>query len=43
MVDSAQYTRPLNVFDYDIVVGNFAELDSPCNEQRNFWGSKGRP
>ena len=24
LVDSAQYTRRINVFDYDIVVGNFA-------------------
>ena len=39
MVDSAQYTRRLNVFDYDIVVGNFAQSDSPGNEQRDFWGS----
>ena len=40
MVDSAQYTRRLNVFDYDIVVGNFAQSDFPGNEQRDFWGSE---
>ena len=40
MVDSAQYTRRLNAFDYDIVVGNFAQSDSPGNEQRDFWGSE---
>jgi microcin C transport system substrate-binding protein len=40
LVDSAQYTRRLNVFDYDIVVGNFAQSDSPGNEQRSFWGSE---
>ena len=40
MVDSAQYTRRLNVFDYDIVVGSFAQSDSPGNEQRDFWGSE---
>lgn len=39
MVDSAQYTRRLNIFDYDIVVGNFAQSESPGNEQRDFWGS----
>jgi microcin C transport system substrate-binding protein len=39
MVDSAQYTRRLNAFDYDIVVGNFSQSDSPGNEQRDFWGS----
>jgi microcin C transport system substrate-binding protein len=40
MVDSAQYARRLNAFDYDIVVGNFAQSDSPGNEQRDFWGSE---
>jgi microcin C transport system substrate-binding protein len=40
MVDSAQYTRRLNAFDYDIVIGNFAQSDSPGNEQRDFWGSE---
>jgi microcin C transport system substrate-binding protein len=40
MVDSAQYTRRLDAFDYDIVVGNFAQSDSPGNEQRDFWGSE---
>jgi microcin C transport system substrate-binding protein len=39
MVDSAQYTRRVNVFDFDIVVDNFAQSDSPGNEQRDFWGS----
>ena len=39
MVDSAQYTRRINVFDYDIVVGTFPQSDSPGNEQRDFWGS----
>ncbi|MET0667907.1 MAG: extracellular solute-binding protein [Methyloceanibacter sp.] len=40
LVDSAQYTRRINVFDYDIVVGNFAQSDSPGNEQRDFWGTE---
>jgi microcin C transport system substrate-binding protein len=39
LVDSAQYTRRINVFDYDIVVGNFPQSDSPGNEQRDFWGT----
>ena len=45
MVDSAQYTRRLSDFDYDIIVGNFPQSDSPGNEQRDFWGSEaaGRP
>ncbi len=40
MVDSAQYTRRLDRFDYDIVVGNFAQSESPGNEQRDYWGSE---
>ena len=40
LVDSAQYTRRLNKFDYDIIVGNFAQSQSPGNEQRDFWGSE---
>ena len=39
MVDSAQYTRRLDGFDYDIIVGNFGQSNSPGNEQRDFWGS----
>ncbi|MGB6428526.1 MAG: ABC transporter substrate-binding protein, partial [Methyloceanibacter sp.] len=39
IVDSAQYTRRLDGFDYDIVVANFAQSNSPGNEQRDFWGS----
>jgi microcin C transport system substrate-binding protein len=40
MVDSPQYTRRVNEFDYDIVVGTFPQSDSPGNEQRDFWGSE---
>ena len=40
LVDTAQYTRRLNSFDYDIVVGNFAQSDSPGNEQRDYWGAE---
>ena len=40
LVDSAQYTRRLNAFDYDITVSTFAQSDSPGNEQRDFWGSE---
>jgi microcin C transport system substrate-binding protein len=40
LVDSAQYTRRLNVFDYDVIVTTFAQSDSPGNEQRDFWGSE---
>jgi microcin C transport system substrate-binding protein len=40
LVDSAQYTRRHNVFDYDVIVTTFAQSDSPGNEQRDFWGSE---
>jgi microcin C transport system substrate-binding protein len=38
-VDSAQYERRTQTFDYDIVVGNWGQSLSPGNEQRDFWGS----
>lgn len=38
-VDSAQYRRRLDDFDFDVVVGNFPQSSSPGNEQRSFWGS----
>ena len=39
IVDSAQYRRRLNTFDFDIVVASFRQSLSPGNEQREFWGS----
>ena len=39
-LDSAQYERQTQTFDYDIVVGNWAQSLSPGNEQRDFWGSE---
>jgi microcin C transport system substrate-binding protein len=38
-VDSAQYKRREDGHDYDIIVDNFAQSESPGNEQRDFWGS----
>ncbi|HEY8515064.1 MAG TPA: extracellular solute-binding protein [Candidatus Binatia bacterium] len=38
-VDTAQYRRLLDQFDYDVIVGNWPQSDSPGNEQRSFWGS----
>ncbi len=40
LLDSAQYQRRTQTFDYDIVVGNFGQSLSPGNEQRDFWGSE---
>jgi microcin C transport system substrate-binding protein len=39
MVDSAQYKRREDGRDYDIIVDNFPQSESPGNEQRDFWGS----
>ncbi len=38
-VDSTEMKRREDSFDFDIVVGLFAQSDSPGNEQRDFWGS----
>jgi microcin C transport system substrate-binding protein len=40
IVDSAQYRRRVQSFDFDIVVGSFPQSHSPGNEQRDFWGSE---
>lgn len=40
VVDTAQYKRRLDTFDFDMVVGSFGQSHSPGNEQREFWGSK---
>ena len=39
MVDGAQYKRREDAHDYDIIVDNFPQSESPGNEQRDFWGS----
>ena len=39
-VDSAQYERQAQTFDYDVIVGNWGQSLSPGNEQRDFWGSE---
>ena len=38
-VDSAQYQKRIETFDFDMIVQNFSQSLSPGNEQRNFWGS----
>jgi microcin C transport system substrate-binding protein len=38
-VDSSQYQRRLDDFDFDMVVHVFGESLSPGNEQRFYWGS----
>jgi microcin C transport system substrate-binding protein len=39
-VDTSQYQRRLDSFDFDIVVQTFAQSLSPGNEQRDYWGSE---
>lgn len=39
IIDSAQYIRRLESFDYDCIVGSWGQSQSPGNEQRDFWGS----
>ncbi|HSJ97666.1 MAG TPA: extracellular solute-binding protein [Myxococcota bacterium] len=39
-VDTAQYRRRMDTFDYDMTLSVFGQSDSPGNEQREFWGSE---
>ena len=39
-VDTSQYRRRVDGFDFDMIVASFPESDSPGNEQREFWGSE---
>jgi microcin C transport system substrate-binding protein len=39
-IDSAQYERQTQTFDYDVIVGSWGQSLSPGNEQRDFWGSE---
>jgi microcin C transport system substrate-binding protein len=39
IVDTAQYIRRLDSFDFDMIVASWGETLSPGNEQREFWGS----
>ena len=38
-VDSAQYQKRVEEFDYDVIVGSVGQSLSPGNEQRNQWTS----
>ncbi|MGE8943736.1 extracellular solute-binding protein [Leptospira interrogans] len=39
IVDTSQYQRRSDTFDFDIIVDSFQQSVSPGNEQRDFWGS----
>ena len=38
-IDTAQYQRRMDEFDFDMMVGLVAQSESPGNEQRDYWGS----
>jgi microcin C transport system substrate-binding protein len=38
-VDTSQYQRRTDSFDFDVVVQSFPQSLSPGNEQRDYWGS----
>jgi microcin C transport system substrate-binding protein len=38
-VDTSQYQRRQDTFDFDVMVSSFPQSLSPGNEQRDFWGS----
>lgn len=40
VVDPAQFQNRVNSFDFDIIIGNIGQSDSPGNEQREFWSSE---
>ncbi len=39
IVDTSQYKRRTDDFDYDIIIDGFGQSHSPGNEQRDYWGS----
>ncbi len=40
IVDTSQYQRRRDTFDFDIIVASYPQSLSPGNEQRDFWGSE---
>ena len=40
IVDTSQYQRREDTFDFDIIISTFQQSESPGNEQRDFWGSE---
>jgi microcin C transport system substrate-binding protein len=39
LVDQSQYVNRLRAFDFDMIIGNWGQSESPGNEQRNYWSS----
>ncbi|WP_461421939.1 extracellular solute-binding protein [Ketobacter sp.] len=40
IVDTTNYIRIVREFDFDMIIGGFAQSNSPGNEQRDYWFSK---
>lgn len=40
LVDSPQYQRRLESFDFDMIVATYGQSESPGNEQRYYWNSQ---
>ncbi|NBD94924.1 MAG: ABC transporter substrate-binding protein [Gammaproteobacteria bacterium] len=40
LVDSAQFVRRLDSYDFDMTIATFQQSLSPGNEQRDYWGSE---
>ncbi|MDX8510916.1 extracellular solute-binding protein [Mesorhizobium captivum] len=40
IIDPTQYINRRNNFDYDVIIGQLGQSESPGNEQRDFWSSK---
>ncbi|ANT49769.1 extracellular solute-binding protein [Mesorhizobium amorphae] len=40
LIDQTQYVNRVNNFDYDVIIGQLGQSESPGNEQRDFWSSK---
>jgi microcin C transport system substrate-binding protein len=39
LIDTQQYVKRYQSFDFDMVIATFGQSDSPGNEQRDFWHS----
>ena len=39
-VDTSQYRRRMDAFDYDMTISVFPQSESPGNEQREYWSSE---
>ncbi|MEE2996428.1 MAG: extracellular solute-binding protein [Pseudomonadota bacterium] len=39
-VDQSQYINRIRTFDFDMIISNFGQSESPGNEQRDYWSSE---